>query len=304
MKSDVSPTGTRRRARLASRTILTTLTAMALAAGTAQAQAAPAAADSATHTTTATAHPTDTAATDATSTAVSARAAGLVNLGDHFHSSGGFCHVGKNYRINANSTAQLERFKKVLLNPRNGVPGLRYDFLRTNGTQLELRTYHVLRESYWGIPSGHCSITKVSQHKGRATLALPSWAKGLIAALASAAIFVAIVLGVEAAILAAFPAGAVAATAVAGCVAGSVQNYVYNAIVGVTDKSALIATAVVNCFTGAALGLGLGQVRNIVLNWVKTRAAAQISATASGASGAAINTGVAQTAAALQQVRG
>ncbi|USX56285.1 hypothetical protein [Lentzea sp. HUAS12] len=299
MKSDVSPTGTRRRARLASRTILTTLTAMALAAGTAQAQAAPAAADSATHTTTATAHPTDTAATDATSTAVSARAAGLVNLGDHFHSSGGFCHVGKNYRINANSTAQLERFKKVLLNPRNGVPGLRYDFLRTNGTQLELRTYHVLRESYWGIPSGHCSITKVSQHKGRATLELPGWARGVIAALASAASYVVVVLGVEAALLAAFPAGAVAATAIAGCVAGGVQSFVYLYIMGVTDKGKQISSALGNCVAGSALALGLGQVRNIVLNWVRAQGAQAILSVAPGADAAAVRSTMNQTAAAV-----
>ncbi|RDI19357.1 hypothetical protein DFR72_117199, partial [Lentzea flaviverrucosa] len=195
MKNSDDPSiSTRPRAGLIGRTMLTTAIAMALMAGTVQAQAAPAAPAPSSTTTQQAATTAEQFATTAitndtteTSTELSAAAAGLVNLGDHFYSGGGFCHVGKRYRLNANSTAQLDRFKKAMLNPRNGVPGLRYDFVRTTGAQLEFYTYHVLRESYWGIPAGHCSIAKVTPHKGRATLALPSWAKGVIAALASAA---------------------------------------------------------------------------------------------------------------------
>ncbi|RDI19358.1 hypothetical protein DFR72_117200, partial [Lentzea flaviverrucosa] len=144
-----------------------------------------------------------------------------------------------------------------------------------------------------------CSIAKVTPHKGRATLALPSWAKGVIAALASAASYVVVLLGIEAAILAAFPAGAFAATAVAGCVAGGVQSFVYLYIMGVTDQGKQIASALGNCLAGSALSLGLGQVRNVVLNWVRARGAAAVLAVAPGAEGAAVQNAMNQTAVAV-----
>ncbi|USX56269.1 hypothetical protein [Lentzea sp. HUAS12] len=227
----------------------------------------------------------------------------LSNKGNHLYSANGICFVGHRYVVSTANAGEAERVRRALARA-NGARGARLDFLST-GTRMEFRIYHQLRESYWGIPKGNCIASGVAPHKGRDLRQLPGWAKGVLAALAATAVFVAISIGAGA-VVAYFGGGVVAIQAaeiVGGCIGGAMSNYAYNLVMGVSDKGAVIASALTNCISGALVAFGVSTAKTKVIDWIRGTAAGAAANAGAGIPMNALNTAAAQTAAAVAVVR-
>ena len=112
-----------------------------------------------------------------------------------------------------------------------------------------------------GATAEDCSTeSTIEKHRGRETLSLPAWARGLVAAVAAIAVYLAVVFTVTALFVAFAPEFLFVGDLVGGCVGGFASTFVANHINKVERDANLVQSAV-QCISGALLNVTLGKVK-------------------------------------------
>jgi hypothetical protein len=118
-------------------------------------------------------------------------------------------------------------------------------------------------------PDAQCSTgDTVEAHRGRSTLELPSWARGMVASAAGLAVYLAVVFSVTALFAFLAPELAIYGELVGGCVGGFASTFVSNYINQVPQSANLTASAV-QCIAGAILNISLGSIKQQMVNAVR-----------------------------------
>lgn len=148
--------------------------------------------------------------------------------------------------------------------------------VRTTGSEPSSAGLHATAAGGTVIPAAYTGSMVVR------AAALPQWAKNAVAALGSAAVYVAVTVVVVAVLSAALPelaaalgeaAASAAVTVVGGCIGGAVSTAVNNLITGAASNVAEnVSSAVSGCITGgaiASMGAGLKAVSASLSNGIR-----------------------------------
>ena len=104
-----------------------------------------------------------------------------------------------------------------------------------------------------GATADDCSTEAVVlEHRGRKTMSLPSWARGLVSAAAATSVYLAVTFAVTAATAMTTPELFFAGQLISGCVAGFALKFVGNYINGVKQDPNLVESGVW-CVTDAIM---------------------------------------------------
>ena len=113
----------------------------------------------------------------------------------------------------------------------------------------------------YAIAPENCSTEKtIDEHRGRRAMELPSWARGMVAALAAIAVYLAVVFSVTALFAFIAPEFLIWGEIIGGCIGGFASSFVSNWLNGVPQSANLTASAV-QCVAGAVLNVTLGSVK-------------------------------------------
>ena len=127
--------------------------------------------------------------------------------------------------------------------------------------EFELTRYAIAPES--------CSTEKVIEvHRGRKAMELPSWARGMVAALAAIAVYLAVVFSVTALFASIAPEFLIWGEVIGGCIGGFASSFVSNWINGIPQAANLTASAV-QCVAGAVLNVTLGSLKQQMMESVR-----------------------------------
>jgi hypothetical protein len=108
----------------------------------------------------------------------------------------------------------------------------------------------------------------VNAHRGRQTLELPSWARGMVASAAGLAVYLTVVFAVTAVFAFLAPEFAIYGELIGGCVGGFASTYVANYINRVPNDANLTASAV-QCIAGAILNISLGSLKKQMVDAIR-----------------------------------
>ena len=124
--------------------------------------------------------------------------------------------------------------------------------------EFELTQYAIAPES--------CSTEKtVVAHRGRKAMELPSWARGMIAAVAAITVYLAVVFAVTALFAFLAPEFMIWGEVIGGCIGGFASSFVSNWFNGVPQAANLTASAV-QCVAGAVLNVTLGTIKQQMID--------------------------------------
>jgi hypothetical protein len=111
------------------------------------------------------------------------------------------------------------------------------------------------------VSSSDCATSVIlTPYRGRGTLQLPAWARGMIALAAGLAVYLAVVFAVTAIFAFLAPQFAYYGELLGGCVGGFASTYVANFMNGV-KQAANLTNSAVQCISGAILNVSLGSVK-------------------------------------------
>lgn len=183
--------------------------------------------------------------------------------------SGQGCRVGHSFRVDASSAAEARNIHSRAIVVRNGqnnvVPLQVTSSYRSGQTSFTVTAVTHVR----GVATQDCIAQRVAPHRGRDLRQIPGWARGILAGLASTAIYLSVtVFATAAAAAATGGTGSVVAAAIGGCVGGALSAYAAARILGVTDKGLLIGNTVTSCITGLAASTALGAGVRRLESWV------------------------------------
>lgn len=126
-----------------------------------------------------------------------------------------------------------------------------------SGSDLSLSQEFNLTQ--WSIAPEECSMDSLVSHsRGRSALEIPKWARGMLAAAANIAVYVAVTLSVMALFTFLAPEFEVYGLLVSGCVAGFASSYVGNLINQVPQQQNLTYSAA-KCVAGAITNVTLAR---------------------------------------------
>jgi hypothetical protein len=154
--------------------------------------------------------------------------------------------------IEATSTSARQAGFVVTTGGINPAPGLAsYDLILSQEFTL----------SDFAVGPENCSTEQlIEEHRGRSTLELPAWARGMLAAAAGTAIYLAVVFATSALFTFLAPEFFIYGEIVGGCLAGFASTFVANLINQVPQDANLTQSAV-QCVAGAILNVTLGPVK-------------------------------------------
>ncbi|USX56252.1 hypothetical protein [Lentzea sp. HUAS12] len=186
-----------------------------------------------------------------------------------FAVSGKGCRVGNSYRVDASSAVQARNIVSNVLRSgngqNNGVPIQMASTYQPGQLQFTVTAFSDVR----GVATRDCIAQKVAPHKGRTLGQIPSWVKGILAALAATALYVAVaVLATAATELATGGTASLLAAIIGGCVAGAASAFAANYIYGTTNKSKLIRDSLYGCLVSAVAGGALGGGIRRMETWI------------------------------------
>ncbi|HEY6797599.1 MAG TPA: hypothetical protein VI248_23235 [Kineosporiaceae bacterium] len=149
--------------------------------------------------------------------------------------------------------------------------------------------------SSWGAPASNCSKRlAIDQSRGRKTLELPHWARGILAAIAGLTVYVTVSFSVAALFTFLQPEFAYIGDIIAGCLAGFASTIVGNLILGVRF-AANLPEAATYCITGAFLNVSLGrwqrQMVSKLRTWLGTTGTGAVQEAVNGSAGTAVQVG-------------
>ncbi|WP_090071610.1 hypothetical protein [Lentzea flaviverrucosa] len=167
--------------------------------------------------------------------------------------SGKGCRVSHHYKVDASSAKEAFNIHSYVVRSsngqNNGTPMTVQSSWKQGQTQFTITAYTDVR----GVATQDCIASKVAPHRGRDLRQIPSWARGVLAGLASTAVYIAVtVFATAAAAVVTGGTGSVAAAVIGGCVGGALSAYVGNALLGITNKGTLIGSSLFNCLAGAS----------------------------------------------------
>lgn len=135
-----------------------------------------------------------------------------------------------------------------------------------------------------GATKEHCTTeTVVEDHHGRRLTEIPEWARGMLAAAASAAVYLGVVFAVTATFAFLAPEFMVYGEIAGGCVGGFASTYVANLINNVPQDANLTQSAV-KCIVGAILNISLGDMKQKMVDSIKAWVRSDAQSVASAAS--------------------
>ena len=136
-------------------------------------------------------------------------------------------------------------------------------------TSTDLILSYEFELTQYAIAPENCSTEKtIEAHRGRKVLELPSWARGMIAAVAGIVVYLAVVFAVTALFTFLAPEFIIWGEVIGGCVGGFASSFVSNWIKGVPQATNLTASAV-QCIAGAVLNVTFGAVRRQMVDSVR-----------------------------------
>jgi hypothetical protein len=142
----------------------------------------------------------------------------------------------------------------------NPPPGLTLTDLILS-SEFELTQYAIAPEN--------CSTEKtVVAHRGRKVLELPSWARGLIAAVAGVVVYLAVALAIVALFTFLAPEFIIWGDIIGGCVGGFASSFVSDWVKGVPMATNLTSAAVL-CIVGAIAEVAVGTVRRQIVDTLR-----------------------------------
>jgi hypothetical protein len=123
------------------------------------------------------------------------------------------------------------------------------------------------------VSPGDCATSvTLTPFRGRGTLQLPAWARGIVALAAGLAVYLAVVFAVTAIFAFLTPQFAVYGELLGGCIGGFASTYVSNLMNGV-KQAANLTNSAVQCISGAILNVSLGslkkQMKDAIRAWLQ-----------------------------------
>lgn len=143
-----------------------------------------------------------------------------------------------------------------------------------------------------GADASQCTTDQVvAEHRGRAALELPAWARGMVAAAAGISVYLVVVFSVTALFTFLAPEFAVYGEIIGGCIGGFASTYVSN-LINKVDATANLVGSAVQCIAGALLNVTLGAVKTQMVekmrNYLGTAAPGVVGEGVSGSAGHAV----------------
>jgi hypothetical protein len=133
-------------------------------------------------------------------------------------------------------------------------------------TSTDLILSYEFELTQYAIAPENCSTEKtIEAHRGRKVLELPSWARGMVAAVAGIAVYLAVVFAVTAWFTFLAPEFLVWGEIIGGCVGGFASSFASDWIKGVPQAANLTAAAV-QCIAGALLNVTLSAVKQQMID--------------------------------------
>ena len=133
-------------------------------------------------------------------------------------------------------------------------------------TSTDLILSYEFELTQYAIAPENCSTEKtIDAHRGRKVLELPSWARGMVAAVTGIAVYLAVVLAFTALFTFLAPEFLVWGEIIGGCVGGFASSFVSDWIKGVPQAANLTAAAV-QCIAGALLNVTLSAVKQQMID--------------------------------------
>jgi hypothetical protein len=121
----------------------------------------------------------------------------------------------------------------------------------------------------YAIAPENCSTEKaIDAHRGRKAIELPSWARGMVAALTAIIVYLAVVFSVTALFAFVAPEFMIWGEIIGGCIGGFASSFVSNFINGV-PQAANLTSSTVQCVAGAVLNVTIGTLKQQMIESVR-----------------------------------